>query len=334
MLPSFSWSTNCPNATLSSSTSPTPSLSFNSTDQIGASTSCTAYLTVSDSSSSVSCQATISVGGCPRDCNGVLFGQSRTDVCGICGGNGQSCLDCAGTPFGNAQRDQCGICKGDGKSCLDCAGIINGPNRVDSCGVCGGNGKSCIPDACNIIGGNGASCLDCAGVPFGTSKIDRCGICGGDGTSCLGCSNVNIEGTAISADHKAEAINRRILSLVKLGRQLTKKKGAFVSEKESGDNFFKSAWLSANGFGPTVQTCSNNSLCVTQASSTNKTSYIDSISALRNIAISLSNKILTGKKRVSKSNKKKINKILKEIEVLYSDGIKKINSIPNQSVCR
>jgi hypothetical protein len=44
----------------------------------------------------------------------------------VCGGN-NACVDCAGTPNGNAKPDRCGVCNGDGKSCLDCSGEdING----------------------------------------------------------------------------------------------------------------------------------------------------------------------------------------------------------------
>lgn len=42
------------------------------------------------------------------------------DVCGVCAGDGKSCLDCAGAVFGTASLDQCGVCGGDGKSCLEC----------------------------------------------------------------------------------------------------------------------------------------------------------------------------------------------------------------------
>jgi hypothetical protein len=42
------------------------------------------------------------------------------DQCGVCGGDGTSCLDCAGVPFGSATPDRCGVCNGDGKSCVTC----------------------------------------------------------------------------------------------------------------------------------------------------------------------------------------------------------------------
>jgi hypothetical protein len=42
------------------------------------------------------------------------------DQCGVCAGDGTSCLDCAGQPFGTAVLDRCGICQGDGNSCITC----------------------------------------------------------------------------------------------------------------------------------------------------------------------------------------------------------------------
>lgn len=66
------------------------------------------------------------------------------DQCGVCGGDGTSCLDCTGVPFGGTQVDQCGVCGGNGTSCLDCNGIPFGPSVVDRCGVCMGDGNSCI----------------------------------------------------------------------------------------------------------------------------------------------------------------------------------------------
>jgi hypothetical protein len=66
------------------------------------------------------------------------------DVCGVCGGNGTSCLGCDGQPFSNLVNDQCGMCGGDGLSCLDCNNVVKGTASIDRCGVCGGDGNSCL----------------------------------------------------------------------------------------------------------------------------------------------------------------------------------------------
>jgi hypothetical protein len=48
----------------------------------------------------------------------------KIDICGICGGNGTSCIGCDGIPFGKIY-DACGICGGDGSTCYNpCPGNI------------------------------------------------------------------------------------------------------------------------------------------------------------------------------------------------------------------
>lgn len=52
---------------------------------------------------------------------------------------------CSLVPDENLQVvDICGVCNGDGRSCLDCLGQINGTAKKDRCGVCNGNGQSCL----------------------------------------------------------------------------------------------------------------------------------------------------------------------------------------------
>ncbi len=53
-------------------------------------------------------------------CDGVPGSALELDACGICGGDGTSCLDCKGKPNGKAEIDRCGVCDGDGFSCIDC----------------------------------------------------------------------------------------------------------------------------------------------------------------------------------------------------------------------
>ncbi|MCB0329910.1 MAG: hypothetical protein KDD70_09610 [Bdellovibrionales bacterium] len=106
---------------------------------------CEVTLTVSDVFGQTStCSLPIEVEPCDLDCAGTINGTAVIDQCGICDGDGTSCLDCAGTPNGTAQVDACGICGGDGSSCLDCAGTPNGTAEVDQCNVCNGDGLSCL----------------------------------------------------------------------------------------------------------------------------------------------------------------------------------------------
>lgn len=100
------------------------------------------------------------------------------DDCGVCGGNGTTCVDCAGVLMGDAIWDKCHICSGGttGRlpgSTLDCAGTCSGTAALDSCGICAGGSTGREPD----------------------SSKDCFGICGGNGTmkcgSCFNWTDVN-----------------------------------------------------------------------------------------------------------------------------------------------
>eukprot|EP01050_Picozoa_sp_SAG11_P008916 SAG11_NODE_808_length_7088_cov_5.136357_3_plen_253_part_00 len=80
------------------------------------------------------------------DCRGVPGGDAVVDVCGLCGGDGTSCLDCLGAPNGLATVDRCGTCDDDSSNdCVqDCAGNWGGVLSIDVCGVCGGDGSTCL----------------------------------------------------------------------------------------------------------------------------------------------------------------------------------------------
>lgn len=155
-----------------------------------------------------------------------VFGNAKKDQCGVCAGDGTSCLDCAGVPFGTKVVDQCKVCDGDGQSCLDCAGVPFGTKVRDQCDVCGGDGTSCldcadqpfgtaVKDQCGICGGDGTSCLDCAGTPFGTAVVDKCNVCGGDGISCLQCDQKEISALQFELDHGAKLQERLIKRMLK-----------------------------------------------------------------------------------------------------------------------
>lgn len=111
----------------------------------------------------------------PPGCDGVPGSFRRYDQCGVCGGDGRSCLGCDGVPFSTRAFDRCGVCGGDGQSCVGCDGVPFSRQRYDQCGVCGGDHSSC---------------LGCDGVPFSGAKVDQCGVCRGNGDQCRGCDNL------------------------------------------------------------------------------------------------------------------------------------------------
>ncbi len=74
-------------------------------------------------------------------CDGVLFSTKTRDACGVCGGNGGTCLDCFGVANGSALVDLCGKCGGRNDTCLGCDGVPASGVIFDRCGVCGGDSK-------------------------------------------------------------------------------------------------------------------------------------------------------------------------------------------------
>eukprot|EP00750_Incisomonas_marina_P022055 INCI4834.2.p1 GENE.INCI4834.2~~INCI4834.2.p1 ORF type:complete len:4574 (-),score=787.21 INCI4834.2:380-12748(-) len=145
---------------------------------------------------------------CQGTCNEVSY-----DECGVCGGNGNTCVqtacpsdeyDCAGTCDGSEIFDACGICSGNSINCpapfclggtVDCEGVCDGGKDYDSCEVCGGYGATCAEDFC----ANGV--VDCKGECDGTVEVDECSVCGGDSSQCLDCDSFDCfgecDGTAV-----------------------------------------------------------------------------------------------------------------------------------------
>ena len=165
------------------------------------------------------------------------------DVCGVCGGNGSSCLGCDGEVNSNLIVDECGVCGGQNE-CVDCRGVPHGGFRLDLCGQCAlpvlvclsgphvGTPCSATSD-CNSdildqnvdVGhaagreedaqGCGASwlrvgewnaCVDCAGVVNGSATRDSCGVCGGVDDSCARPFMVELAVTEMCLQHPLTAI--------------------------------------------------------------------------------------------------------------------------------
>ncbi len=72
---------------------------------------------------SVSCPFALSVSQAPAPA-------CVPDVCGICGGDGTSCLDCASQVLGTASIDRCGVCNGNGSTCLGCTSADIAPTQA------------------------------------------------------------------------------------------------------------------------------------------------------------------------------------------------------------
>ena len=92
-----------------------------------------------------------------------------TDVCGVCGGDGTSCLGCTDQTACNYDE----TATIDDGSCLtlDCTGECGGTAVLDACGVCDGPGAVYACGCANIPEGD----CDCDG-----NQLDALGVCGGD----------------------------------------------------------------------------------------------------------------------------------------------------------
>ncbi len=112
------------------------------------------------------------------------------DLCGVCGGSGDTCIGCDGAVGTEKWVDPCKVVCGDGSTCPTC---LN-----DNCAVC-----TMDVDICGVCGGNGSGCVGCDGLPptltRPQTKYDQCGVCGGNGTSCLGCDGRPFSGDCPSA---------------------------------------------------------------------------------------------------------------------------------------
>ena len=152
-------------------------------------------------------------------CDGVAGSGKVVDACGVCGGDGKSCLGCDNVLNSNKTYDVCGVCGGTGSTCL--SGCDNKPfsnKSYDVCGVCGGSGNTCLSgcdnkpfstksyDSCGVCGGANA-CLGCDNVAYSGKKVDACGTCGGNNSTCKGCDNVVNSGKKYDACGVCGGIN-------------------------------------------------------------------------------------------------------------------------------
>ena len=128
------------------------------------------------------------------DCRGVAGGTTTIDVCGLCGGDGTTCLDCNNVANGPATLDRCDTCDETPENdCVqDCQATWGGDVFEDVCGVCGGDGSSCL----DCAGGPGRGHVDfvecsdslVANGPdedytCGAAAVDSCGVCDKDSTN-------------------------------------------------------------------------------------------------------------------------------------------------------
>jgi hypothetical protein len=205
---SYAWTTTCQggqitNPTVASTTIVLPAPAN------GAGRDCSVNLTVSDGINSSTCGQRILVTTCAVDCNNVPGGSATVDQCGVCGGNGKSCLDCAGVPNGGKVVDRCGVCGGN-NACVDCAGTPNGNAKPDRCGVCNGDGKSCLDCSGEDING------DQTALDTGAHALERMTLRVGNRIRRLSKSRADrelVEQALVDADKQSNALWIQVWSL-------------------------------------------------------------------------------------------------------------------------
>lgn len=133
---SLTWETTCADSSLNVAPNTFGASLTLTAPGLGDAVDCQVSVTVEDEfGQSETCSAPVAVEPCDIDCLGDPNGDAVIDECGVCDGDGTSCLDCLGNPNGDAEYDQCGVCNGN-NDCLDCADIVDGTNVINGCGEC------------------------------------------------------------------------------------------------------------------------------------------------------------------------------------------------------
>ena len=91
----YLWSSDCSGAVFADTGSVSTSITFNAYGSDNVPAACSVSLQVRNGSDVVAeDQTAVSVGLCTFDCAGTLNGNAIADDCGVCNGDGQSCLEC------------------------------------------------------------------------------------------------------------------------------------------------------------------------------------------------------------------------------------------------
>jgi len=98
------WTSNCPGAAFINIIASTTQLTLNTKTTNAQAVSCKVGLTVTNSKGlSASCEAQVLGGVCNIDCAGALNGNAKLDRCGVCSGDGNSCLNCTSVDIKESQ---------------------------------------------------------------------------------------------------------------------------------------------------------------------------------------------------------------------------------------
>ena len=99
------WGSDCPTHSFSDVQIFTPNLSFSSQNLDGTPVSCSVTMVISDLQANPVCMSTalVTVSKCVKDCAGTINGSKKFDSCGVCAGDGLSCITCNQSDVSAAQ---------------------------------------------------------------------------------------------------------------------------------------------------------------------------------------------------------------------------------------
>ncbi|RKP16120.1 hypothetical protein ROZALSC1DRAFT_31801 [Rozella allomycis CSF55] len=96
------------------------------------------------------------------------------DPCGICNGDGSTCIGCDGIPASGKTFDACQVCGGDNSTCAGCDGKPYSGAILDECGVCDGDGSTCRQEAICNFRTTCSTCLENINSCFWCNETKSC----------------------------------------------------------------------------------------------------------------------------------------------------------------
>jgi hypothetical protein len=258
------------------------------------------------------------------NCNGSVdegFGKGKTCTVGTgacqrtgvkqCSNGGTGCSAEPGSPSAE-------ICDGIDNDCdgqIDEENPKTGPN-VDQCSVCNGDGKSC---------------LDCKGTPNGTARVDSCNVCGGDDSSCINCNNRDMTPVLNALDGGAKEQEQIIQKAIGSLRTLPNAKSyaRFISSTlQTAHRLQLRNWMLSWTLPQVSTSCQTTStLCTTSSNLPILSEYRKNNTTLRDIALTVLNKIKAGRKgKLSARDKKLVTLAQKK----YQANLNLSKTVPDQ----
>lgn len=183
-----------------------------------------------------------------------------------------------------------------------------------------------VIDECGVCAGDNSSCADCLGVPNGRAVLDRCGVCNGDGMSCIACTSQEISPllAAMDGGAKFQEAQAKYLAKLLLKYKNTKSNKVFLAKilpkihELQIRNWTISWWIPS-----TIKTCTSSVFCTTASNLSILEEYRAHNNELRDLTVSIADRLQRSSKAGAKVVKTYKSKILKQhsLNVSYSNRV-------------